>query len=211
MFGVDDMIMGGLSLAGGIMSNIWGDERQEKSNQFNAQQAQLNRDFQERMSNTQYQRGMEDMRKAGLNPILAYSKGGASAPSGSAASSVSPAPVSNAVENAVSSAQQSKRLNSEVAKQALEMENLKQQNINLKEQSDQIRAATNKTFADTTSVLSDVRIKEETLKQAMREGEKGEIDKELFDTKWGRIMRQIGTVGKELNPFGSTAKQLLGR
>ena len=39
--------------------------------------------FQRDMSNTSYQRGMEDMRKAGLNPILAGKVGGASTPTGS--------------------------------------------------------------------------------------------------------------------------------
>ena len=39
--------------------------------------------FQQDMSNTSYQRGMEDMKKAGLNPILASKVGGASTPTGS--------------------------------------------------------------------------------------------------------------------------------
>lgn len=74
------------SIAGGLLSSSGASQNNAAQMQFNAQEAQRNREWQERMSNTAYQRAMADMRQAGLNPILAYSQGGASSPSGGAAS-----------------------------------------------------------------------------------------------------------------------------
>lgn len=57
----------------------------QEANAFNAKQAEINRKFQERMSNTAYERAMRDMERSGLNPILAGNLGGASTPAGNAA------------------------------------------------------------------------------------------------------------------------------
>lgn len=57
----------------------------EMTNRSNARQARANRDFQERMSNTSYQRAVKDMKTAGINPMLAAKVGGASTPAGAVA------------------------------------------------------------------------------------------------------------------------------
>lgn len=56
--------------------------------QFSADQAQINREWQERLSSSAHQREVADLMAAGLNPILSAGGAGASTPSGSVASGV---------------------------------------------------------------------------------------------------------------------------
>lgn len=66
----------------GMNKRLTGREREQ--NAFNAQQAQMNRDWEEQMSNTANQRAVADMEAAGLNPALMYGNGSAaSTPTGS--------------------------------------------------------------------------------------------------------------------------------
>lgn len=74
----------GYNTLGAIAQGIYNHIENTAAMNFNSTEAMKNRDWQEHMSNTAYQRAVEDMRKAGLNPILAFQNGGASTPGGSA-------------------------------------------------------------------------------------------------------------------------------
>jgi len=113
----------GSSLIGGLLGN----SAQSKANKTNIMLQRENRAWEEKMSNTSWQRGVQDMKDAGLNPMLAFSQGGASTPSVSAAT-VQP---KEALARSISSAGSNALL-------ALQMQNT--------------QAATEKTKADTKYV-----------------------------------------------------------
>lgn len=98
------LISGGLGLLGGILGNqsrediavqssAMSAKQADRNRKFMANQAQIGREFenkqairqmqfQERMAGTTYQRAVKDMMAADLNPMLAYSQGGAPSPAG---------------------------------------------------------------------------------------------------------------------------------
>ena len=153
----------------------------QESQAFNAQQAKINRKFQEqmvqdqqrydaRMSRTAVRRRMRDLRKAGINPILA-GKFDARSPSsavlpGSAASSPQPPQMQNAIGNAIGTAMdsvdiitrrqiadtQEKQTEANVRKIAQEISNLKAAKL-LTEQQRLVAAE------EVLRVKSDIRLK----------------------------------------------------
>ena len=109
---------------GGFASLLGG----KRANVASAKQAQINRDFQERMSSTAHQREVQDLRAAGLNPILSATGGsGASTPSGSTA--------------------QQRDIVTPATSTALQLRQQKQELINM-------RATTGKIVADTASAIA---------------------------------------------------------
>lgn len=98
---LEGLAVGGLS---GVATYLGGREERSAAKDMASDQNA----FTERMSNTSYQRAVADLKAAGLNPMLAYTQGGASAPQGAGYAT------ENLLEGAVSSALESSRLKREI-------------------------------------------------------------------------------------------------
>lgn len=100
------LIGGGLSGLGNWLGAKEQRKAQESANRTNKEIARDANTWQERLSNTAYQRQMKDLEAAGLNPMLAMNLAGASVPSAKTAHMAAvPSPKSAAVKGMLEGAQ----------------------------------------------------------------------------------------------------------
>lgn len=136
----------GASVGAGIGAGFDAQSAQEDANEQNVMLAREQMAFQERMSSTAYQRATADMRSAGLNPMLAFSQGGASSPSGSTA----------VVQNSAVAGQQSaaSAANTIAALQALQLNRAQVDQVQA--QTAQIRSQTMDQAVNTAAKLAEI-------------------------------------------------------
>lgn len=165
----------GAAIGGMLGSGLDSQESQKEANKTNLALDRANRIWQERMSNSAYQRSMADMKKAGLNPMLAYQQGGASVPSTSAAQ-VSPIDRTKGLDmalgaftgiNATKVAQQNAQTQLTSAESSIRLQDVQ----------------TAKTVADTQNTQAETALKQRELK--------GKGVKDTLDREGGRIIQNI--------------------
>lgn len=151
------------NLAGSFLNQSFAKRNAAEAHDWSNEDAQTNRNWEERMSNTAHQREVKDLRAAGLNPVLSGTGGsGASTPSGSMPT-VSKADTPN-FSNIVAS--------------ALEARNMSAQNQLLKAQAQQSNSAssvndsTKRKLDKETDILGPKATLFKTIQQGMQWGAK---------------------------------------
>lgn len=118
----------GEQLIGSVIGGALSYKGAREANQMSQQIAREQMGFQERMSNTSYQRAVADLEAAGLNPMLAYGQGGASSPAGASSN------VQNELAGVSSSAREYSMMNAQI-------QNMKEQNKLIQAQVEDTKAA----------------------------------------------------------------------
>ena len=222
-------ITGGVSLAGTTWAeNAWNDftgkTAIEEQNKANAEEAQKNRDWQEYMSNTAYQRAAKDLAAAGINPTSASALGGASTPSGAQATmAAEPSGIENAMKiaNTASTAATALKTLQETKfispKAKADIANTTANTIKTQTETQLTEANITKvqqeykllTQQEQMNTMQMLQMYNETQNKALQ----NEIEKKFYNTWFGRNMKYLGMTIEQISqiiPFAPGAKPKSG-
>lgn len=153
-------------IIGSVIAGLFGRKGAKDQNEAQVASAREQMAFQERMSGTAHQREIEDLRKAGLNPILSATGGaGSSTPSGAQANIVNE--MAPAVSSALAVRELGQRLKNLEQDRQLSIEQMyktEQENLTSRANAKLIEATEARTRVQTEmdkSVLSGLRIESE--------------------------------------------------
>lgn len=114
-------------------------------NVASAEQAQKQMDFQAAQTGTSYQRAVADMKAAGLNPMLAYSQGGAASGGGAQAAQI------NELGQGANSAWSAAQAKQQIQQSAASIENIYADTSQKEQQTENLKSENLYTLARTTS------------------------------------------------------------